>query len=235
MTDEQWGTGPDYYQLLHRIDDARPRSSSGFGPSGFHGLDCKTFRTLRGDQPVNLWTDKWAAIRGTAIHVAFAEAVQHLGPVEVPLELNGLRGNADHLPDGEDVVVDLKTTTSKKLKEIKANGPPKSHLAQINWYAAASGRSRWRLVYAPMDQGRGGWHVVEGDYDKSVVDEALAWLVKILFAVRRDEAPEPGASAFSFCRSYCEFYDKTGVNGCPSSDGPAAPQVLPELFGGSAA
>jgi hypothetical protein len=214
----------DYYQLVAAIDDARPRSSSGFGPSGFYGPECKTTRSLRGDQAVNE-VDKWAAMRGTAIHAAFAEAVQHLGPVEVPLEHEGLRGNADHLPDNEpDVVVDLKTGKWEKIAKAEKEGVSLAHLAQINWYCRAAGRTRWRIVYAPVDRGRKHWRVFEGDYDEHLVDKALGWLAGLLLTVRRGEVAEPSMTAVRFCADYCEFYDPTGKVGCRSKS-PVAPAV----------
>jgi len=226
--------GDDYYKLFAAVDNARPRSSSGFGPSGFYGPECKVTRGLRGDQAVNE-VDKWAAMRGTLIHVGFAEAVKHLGPVEVPLECDGLRGNADHLPDDEpDLVVDLKTGKWEKISKVEKEGVTLAHQAQINWYCRAAGRTRWRIVYAPVDRGRKYWRTFEGDYDEHLVDKALGWLAGQLLTVRRGEVAEPSMTAARFCSDFCEFYDPTGKAGCPSKSpvstvAPAAPFVLPTV------
>jgi hypothetical protein len=218
--------GEDYYQLLADVDAARPRSKSGFGPSGFYGPECQITRDLRGDEHVNV-TDNWAAIRGTAIHVAFAEAVQHLGPVEVPLELDGLRGNADHLPDNEpDLVVDLKTGKWEKISKVEKEGVSLSHQAQINWYCKAAGRTRWRIVYAPVDRGRAYWRTFEGEYSEELYHRSLAWLAGLLMTVRRGEVAEPSMTPGRFCKDYCQFYDPTGVAGCPSKT-PPAPVAVP--------
>lgn len=228
--------GEDYYQLLANIDAARPRSTSGFGPSGLYGIECQVTRQLRGDTPCNQ-TDNWAAIRGTAIHVAFAEATAHLGRTEVKLEHEGLRGNADLLPDDPaDLVVDLKTAKWEKIAKIEKEGVSLGHRAQINWYCAAAGRTRWQLVYAPVDRGRKYWRTFDGEYDEHLYYRSLAWLAGLLMTVRRGDVAEPSMSPARFCRDYCEFHDPTGSVGCAGKNAtPTVPVVTPFEFPGAAA
>jgi hypothetical protein len=200
------------YELLHEADEARPRSSSGFGPSGFFApCERQTVLTLLGHPKTNV-TDKWPAIRGTAIHAAYEKVrATRGGKCEVPLELDGIRGNCDWLGEENGVltVEDLKTAKMDKLAWIREHGPSRQHLAQINWYCKAAGARRWRLVYAPVDGGADDWLEVEGDLNLELVAEAIDWYHRMDALAFAGEIPEPGMDPASFCNKYCPFYGDT--------------------------
>lgn len=212
------------YELLHAADEARPRSSSGFGPSGFFApCERQTVLTLLNHPKINT-TDKWPAIRGTAIHEMYGQhRARNGGRCEVPLEMDGIRGNCDWLgeEDGVLTVEDLKTAKLDKLSWIREHGPSRQHLAQINWYCQAAGATRWRLVYAPMDGGADDWLEIEGDLDLQLVAEAVDWYRRMDGLAFAGEIPDPGMDPSSFCRRYCPFYGPETEGGCAGRTGKA--------------
>ena len=199
-------------------DAARPRSSSGFGPSGFHGCARETYHQLRADPACND-TDPWQAIVGTAIHESYTIARRAnaiAGRDNVPLVMGELVGTADWVDDFEDLVEDLKTKGDKSdIAAVRTYGPDESNLAQINWYAMAAGKPKWRLVYVPRDGKAADSYQVEGVTDPAVVERALAWLEEIKAAVAAEIPPEPEKDAATWCATYCPFY--AGL--CPGKDG----------------
>lgn len=206
------------YDLLHTADEARPRSSSGFGPSGFFApCERQTVLTLLGAPKTNP-TDKWPAIRGTALHTAYAEVrAARGGRCEVALEMDGIRGNCDWLgeEDGVLVVEDLKSAKLDKIAWVRENGPSRQHLAQINWYCQAAGATKWRLVYAPVDGGCDDWLEVEGFLDTQLVAEAIDWYHRMDAMAFAAEIPDPGMDPASFCRRYCPFFGAEDAGACP--------------------
>lgn len=203
------------YQLLHDADTQRPRSSSGFGPSGFFApCERQTVLGLLGHPQTNA-TDRWPAIRGTAIHEMYAQhRAKNGGRCEVALELDGIRGSCDWISDDKDLIEDLKTAKMAKLAWIRENGPSRQHLAQINWYCAAAGATRWRLVYAPVDGGADDWLEVDGHLDLELVAEAVDWYRRMDGLAFAGEIPEPGMDPATFCSKYCPFYGPEADGGC---------------------
>lgn len=204
------------YDLLHQADEARPRSSSGFGPSGFFApCERQTVLGIVGHEKVNQ-TDKWPAVRGTAIHALYETVrANNGGRCEVELEMDGIRGSCDWISDDGEEIEDLKTAKLDKIRWIIEHGPSRPHLAQINWYCAAAGAKRWRLVYAPVDGGCDDWLEVEGDLNPQLVAEAVDWYRRMDALAFAGELPEPGMDPASFCSRYCAFYDPAGSIGCP--------------------
>ncbi|MEX5711898.1 PD-(D/E)XK nuclease family protein [Parafrankia sp. FMc6] len=226
----------DVYSALAGTDAGRERSSSGVGPSSFFGAECQTGRTFAGHQAVNDNADKLPAILGTAIHSALEQALADQGQHEITVEYAGITGHADFLPhDPADLLVDWKTTTLKKLAYIKRDGPTKTYRAQASFYAMATGRTRVRIVYIPRDGGRKDIHTAEFDRDDALVHEAVAWYYALRARVARGDIPAPSppwaalAKARDVCARYCEFFDRTGTQGCPGPE--PAPKLPPSLGG----
>jgi len=52
-------------------------------------------------------------------------------------------------------------------------------------------------------------------YDSEMAEVGLQWIANLEQMVANGEVPEPEKDVY-FCSRYCQFYDPTGVNGCPS-------------------
>jgi hypothetical protein len=68
-----------------------------------------------------------------------------------------LRGQVDGIffhPPNKDDILDLKTITESGMKQVKRNGPRKTHVQQLHWYLGASGYRRGRLIYMNIGEKR---------------------------------------------------------------------------------
>lgn len=210
----------DPYIALKTMDDARPRSSSGPGPSSFFGPECQVGRDFAGFPAVNEHrVDKLAAMIGTAVHSALEQAYAGQGEHEVEVSYAGIVGHADFLPAAEpDVLVDWKTSKVGKVVTIKKDGPPIGHRAQVSFYARAAGRKLCRVVYLPKDGFRRDIHIAEFPRDDALVDEAVSLYYGLRARVIRGDIPAPERPADSWCRRFCSYYapgTSGGPEGCP--------------------
>lgn len=188
-------------------DDARPRSrQKTLGMSSLGGCARRAYHELRGDAPTNE-TKRLGSLLGTAFHAA-VEGVGLPGETEIFVQHGELTGHVDRFHDG--VVRDWKFTKRSSIEWIKKNGPSQQYRWQIQMYAhalCAQGDKVdgcW-IVFIPRDGDEDDCYVWEEDYDPSVAEEALAWLLMVEEAQARNEPPEP-EKAIPFCRDYCPFY-----------------------------
>jgi hypothetical protein len=206
-------------------DRARPRSSSGFGPSGL--LDCKraAYHQLNGDLRCNDDTDPWKAIVGTAIDAAYKQARLTYaidGRADVTLTLGDLSGNADFIDDFEDLVEDCKSKGEKAdIDAIRRYGPDPGDIAQITWYAVAAGKPRWRLVYVPREGKASDAYAVDGEVDQAVFRNAIDWYEQRKAEVVAQAPPEPEKDPVVWCQTYCDFYGELCPGRVISTDLPA--------------
>lgn len=194
---------PTTTELLLIWDRKKPRSQQReLGMSELGACRRRVGYRLAGIAPSNPAGSVQAAM-GSAIHQVVAEILEDLGldGVVHEKEVNafGLKGHFDRVED--DVLVDVKTTSSRWLEHIKLHGPETSHIWQVSVYAAAlklAGHNikRVRIDYLARDSGEEhNWPTLEGaPFNPRHVRDALEWLQAIqqadLDMLPRDEDPD---------------------------------------------
>lgn len=204
---------------LYENDKARDRSQQiELGASSVYGCKRQAWSILRGIAKTNFNTESLAAIIGTAVHATIAEAMKNADPfgeeflIEEGFSTPDLRGHCDLFIKSTGTVVDWKTTTKKKLPEF----PNEQQKMQVQLYGylieeAGHKVNQVCLVAIPRD----GWskdvkvHTEPYDRDKALL--GIQWIRDIQNTVY---PPAPERDKF-FCKNFCEFFDPTGVFGCP--------------------
>ena len=206
-------------EILRAKDASRARSNqTQVGPSELGGCRRKVWYRLNNQPETNENELKLAAIMGTAIHSAIEQALAHADPsgekyvVESEVEYAGIKAHVDlWIPETGDVV-DWKSVKKQNLSYF----PSQQQRWQVQVYGYLidkSGKGKVRnvnLVAIPRDGDERDIFVYSEPYDPKIAEEALNWLAAIK---ETTEAPEPEKDV-NFCKSYCKYYDETGVMGC---------------------
>jgi hypothetical protein len=159
---------------------------------------------------------------GTFIHAGIAEAIKREDPfndnflIEQEFAIDGLRGHVDLYIKDQKQVVDWKTTKVKSLRYFPSDQQKMQvqiygYLLEQNGYPV----DKVSLVAIARDGTSNDIREYTEPYDAMKALEGLEWIKNMQNAVINQEVPEPEREVF-FCRSWCGFYDPTGVNGCPS-------------------
>lgn len=203
-------------------DNQRDRSvQKEIGPSAVGDCRRKVFMQITGAPKVNE-TDSLAAIMGTFIHSGIAESIKREDPfndnflIEQGFSFNGLRGHVDLYIKDLKQVVDWKTTKVKSLRYFPS--PQQKMQVQLYGYLLENNGypvEKVSLVALARDGSFGDVRQYTEDYEPQKAAEGLEWLAEVRKMAEDNLPPEPEKDVF-FCRSYCSFYDATGVNGCPS-------------------
>jgi hypothetical protein len=206
-------TPDEVRSLLLRQRSERSRQRA-VGPSELGGCRRKVWERLQGTPVTNPDTLQMAANMGTAWH-SWIEATLDGHPrylLEQKRERDGIRGTVDCFDTERRMVVDWKT--------IKMSGVPYFPSKQQRWQVQVYG---WLLsvefevesvclVGFPRDGTELDIVTHVEPYREGLALEALEWLEDIK---GREVAPKPEKKARKFCRFYCDFYDPSGVTGCP--------------------
>jgi len=191
------------------------------GPSSVGDCKRRVFYNLTQAPKVNQ-TDKLAAIMGTFIHAGIAEAIKREDPfgdnfmIEQEFKTEGLRGHIDLYIKDRKQVVDWKTTKKKSLRYF----PSEQQRMQVQLYGYLVSENGYpvetvSLVAISRDGESEDIREHSEPYDPEMAKRGLAWIAEIQEMVSNGEVPEAEKDVY-FCRSYCDYYDATGVNGCPS-------------------
>jgi len=203
-------------------DEQRDRSQQvDIGPSSVGDCKRRVFMQITQAPKVNQ-TEKLAAIMGTFIHSGIAEAIKREDPfgdnfmIEQEFAVDGLRGHCDLYIKDAKQVVDWKTTKKKSLRYF----PSLQQRMQVQLYGYLISENGYpvenvSLVAISRDGSAEDIREHTEPYDPEIAKQGLDWIADIRQMVDNGEVPEPEKDVF-FCRSYCDFYDETGVNGCPS-------------------
>ena len=217
-------------QTLIQQDDARPRTqATGIGPSSLGGCARKVALDLLGAHKPNAQVERFASIKGTAIHEAIERAfVAHLDPEEEQTEITlpgipALRindGHADLYRKSLGRIVDWKTTLKKSLRYFP--GTHRLWQTMTYGYMARSAGLEVReveIVAIPLDGQStdiASWVL---PYDERVVEQAFDWQRGVLSRVEAiehtgdlDYLPPPDRPRHTFCAPYCPYY---GPDSCP--------------------
>jgi hypothetical protein len=203
-------------------DAQRDRSlQKDIGPSAVGDCKRRVFLNITNAPKVNQ-TDKLAAIMGTFIHAGIAEAIKREDPfndnflIEQEFAVDGLRGHVDLYIKDRKQVVDWKTTKVKSLRYF----PSLQQRLQVQLYGYLLTANGYEvetvsLVAIARDGQSEDIHEHSEPYDPKMAEEGLEWIRNLQKMAESGEVPEPEKDVY-FCRSYCDYYDATGVNGCPS-------------------
>lgn len=225
-------------------EQTSPRSKQqALGPSEL-GDECdrRIAYRIAGATPVNIWSDPWPAIVGTAVHDWLERAVnRYQGEVKNLSYLTELRvypdplvrGRSDIYKDDEGLIVDWKTTGIDGMRKLHKGIIPEGYKRQVMIYGLGHKRAGRQvrevaLVFLP----RGGWlddmFVWRAPYDEQVALDALARMYRIgdqLMAMDIENNPHryqlveatPGDSCV-----WCPFFNKeidvdiaASDKGCP--------------------
>ena len=167
-------------------------------------------------------TDSIAAIMGTFIHAGIAEAIKRDDPfgdnfmIEQEFKVEGLRGHVDLYIKDKAQIVDWKTTKVKSLRFF----PSLQQRLQVQLYGYLVSENGYpvesvSLVAIARDGGAEDIREHTEPYDPEMAKQGLDWISNLQDMAANGEIPEPEKDVY-FCRSYCDYYDETGVNGCPS-------------------
>ena len=205
------------------FNNSRARSQQvEIGVSSIGGCTRKVYYQLTGQPEINE-TEHLASLLGTFIHSGIEEAIKNQDPfgdnflIEEEVEYAGLKGHVDLYIKSEACVVDWKTSKLSNYKDF----PSLQYQYQVHIYAYLLKMSRGidvkkvAIVSLPRDGKMP--QIVEyfQDYDENLALEGIAWLEDVKNRAEKKDIPD--AEEFkSFCNLYCQFYDPTGQNGCPS-------------------
>jgi CRISPR/Cas system-associated exonuclease Cas4 (RecB family) len=205
--------------VLHEKDANKSRSKqTQVGPSEIGGCRRKVWYRLNDQPETNFQLKKLAAIMGTAIHSEIEKAIEAVDPngekywVETEVEFNGIKAHIDLFIPETGSVVDWKTVKVKNLSYF----PSAQQRWQVQVYGyllEQSGKAKVKdvnLVAIARDGDEDNVRIHTEPYDEDIALEALEWLTEVK---RMEIAPEPEKDS-NFCKSYCQYYDESGVMGC---------------------
>jgi hypothetical protein len=205
--------------VLHEKDANKSRSKqTQVGPSEIGGCRRKVWYRLNDQPETNFQLKKLAAIMGTAIHSEIEKAIEAVDPngekywVETEVEFNGIKAHIDLFIPETGSVVDWKTVKVKNLSYF----PSTQQRWQVQVYGyllEQSGKAKVKdvnLVAIARDGDEDNVRIHTEAYDEDIALTALAWLEGVKAST---ELPEPEKDS-NFCKSYCQYYDESGVMGC---------------------
>ena len=209
--------------LLLEWDRTRPRSQQReLGWSEVGGCRRRAGYRLAGTEPSNPGGSVQAVL-GTAIHDAVQQRLNETAQpgdlIEHEVVFAGIVGHLDRYEAATGDLVDVKTTSSRWLDHIKVHGPDRSHLWQVNGYAAAvirQGHPVRRVVLDYIARDTGELYRWAKAPNPVHVRDALDWLASVrsvpVDMLNRDYAPDG-----PFCQ-HCPFFDTCWDGATPGRD-----------------
>jgi hypothetical protein len=201
-------------------DNARERSQqTELGASSVYGCRRQAWMIQRQMPKTNLDTESLAAIIGTAVHATLAEAMKQADVfgddfiIEQGFQTADLKGHCDLFIKSSGTVVDWKTTTKKNMAKF----PSEQQKIQVQLYGYLVEEAGYKvntvaLVAIPRD----GWlkdvKIHEVPYDRNEALKGIQWIKDLQNTIYPPEPERPK----QFCKDFCEYYDPSGVVGCPA-------------------
>lgn len=185
----------DMIEIIKWADKQNPRSKQELlGPSEL-GTPCDRRLGYRiAEMPtVNIDTDPWAAVIGTAMHSWLDDAVklycqshQDCGWLtETPVMLDDFaKGRSDLYNQHTQTVIDHKGAGPSVMKKVRRNGPPHGYVIQLQLYGLGYEKLGYQvkkvaLVFYP----RAGWlkdvYVWVDDYKPDIAHAAMARMYEV--------------------------------------------------------
>lgn len=188
----------------------------GLSMSGLGGCQRRAAFNLLGASETDV-QDKWAAMRGTALHTYILSARKQAHPeLEVPevdgtpcgpLNLPGLPlvpGTFDEYDPRDDTLTDYKTQEPDRVHWHLRNGPDLEHAFQTVGYAIARGAKHARIVYVPTSGTFDEWVVCELDVE-AWMPRLVDWLAAVADGVESG-ADLPRGKPYDWCERFCPFF-----------------------------
>jgi len=206
---------PDLISSIFDTSQSDRSLQKAVGPSEIGGCRRKVYHRLHGADPVND-TLGAAAFMGTAIHEKIERRLAEIGDdrylIETEVEFDGLLGHVDVYDTVDREVIDWKTITLKKARWF----PSDQQWLQVQIYGLLLTENgypvdRVTLVGIPRDGNERDVLVRSMAWSRDAAMQGMEWLRE----VREFEAPPEPERPVSFCRDYCQFYDRLGLLGCP--------------------
>jgi len=205
---------PDEVRELLFRSRTRRDSQREVGPSELGGCRRKVWHRLQRTPTTNPGTERLASSIGTATHTWIEKQLDRDGRflLETAVTREGITGHVDCFDLERGMVIDWKTLKISGIPYF----PSEQYVNQVQVYgwlmSTVHEVKDVCLVGIPKDGTSRDIVTHVEPYDESKALAALNWLedVRGLEAAPRPEKPK------KFCRDYCQFYDPTGVIGCPS-------------------
>lgn len=201
-------------------DKARERSQQKeLGASSVYGCRRQAWSIMRQVEKTNHETESLAAIIGTAVHATLAEAMKEADVfgddflIEQGFSTPDLKGHCDLFIKSSGTVVDWKTTTKKNMAKF----PSEQQKMQVQLYGYLVEEAGYKvntvsLVAIPRD----GWlkdvKIHEEPYNRDEALKGIQWIRDLQNTIYPPEPERPK----QFCKDFCEYYDPSGVIGCPA-------------------
>lgn len=196
------------------------------GPSEIGGCSRQVWHRLNATPITNTETLELAAWMGTAMHADLERRVQLHDPfrerfmTEMSVTADGITGHIDLYDSWENEVVDWKTTTKSKLNSKRYPWPSDQQRTQVHLYGYLLTRKDFpvdtvTLVGFPRDGNENHLTLHSEPYDPAIAQAGIDWLRKVEAS---ENAPDP-ERPLTFCKDYCQFYDASGLIGCPGGIG----------------
>jgi CRISPR/Cas system-associated exonuclease Cas4 (RecB family) len=199
-------------------DNARERSlQTELGASSVYGCKRQAWSIIRQVPKTNHDTESLAAIIGTAVHATIAEAMKNIDVfgddflIEQGFSTPDLKGHCDLFIKSTGVVIDWKTTTKSKLSKF----PTDQQRMQVQLYGYLIEEAGHKvnivsLVGIPRDGQMKDVKVHHEPYNRDEALKGIQWIKDIQNTIYPPEPERPR----QFCKSFCEWYDETGIAGC---------------------
>lgn len=217
-------------QLIDQIwmaEATSRRSTQGhIGPSEL-GTTCdrQLAYRLAGTRKVN-HPDPLRVIFGSGLHAALQEMFARIDGgadrflIEHPVAYRGVSGTVDLYDSRRQAVIDWKSTTKGKLRDIRRRGPNEKYKIQAHTYGAALAAAGYpvravALAFVPLDGELADIHVWTAPLDVATADAAVDRLDRLRAANRPPE--DTPADPSRLC-PWCSHYrpDSTDLAiGCP--------------------
>lgn len=177
--------------------------------------------------PTNLGGDPLPAIIGTGFHLHMEKMFGALDPrrylIETPVFYGGIRGTVDLFDRRRHLLVDWKSTSKRKVGEVRRNGPTQRQKVQVQLYGAAMAAKgeqvdRIALAFVPRDGSLDDLYVWSAVPDPQVAAEAIDRVDAIANAVATESHLEKVPAFPSRLCAYCDHYlpGSTDIaRGCP--------------------
>lgn len=209
-----------------------PRSLQVTAGASEIGGNCPAQQSFRAHHvPAVNFPDPLRRLVGTGVHLALGEIFSRLDMgsgaygVEIPVTYRGIPGKLDLFIRRRATIVDFKTTTKAKIKQLQREGPPRPYVVQLNIYAAglieAGEQVRTvALCYVPLDGELSDIWVWTAPPDRALADDAIS-----SFLVNAQTKPEDAPRVPSRLCGWCAHYQPGSTDKASSCPGQTDVQV----------
>ena len=193
------------------------------GPSSLGGCKRRVWHDLKQTPKLNP-TETLSALLGTFIHAGMEEVMKRIDVFEdqflIEVELNHpeIKGHCDLFIKDLGLVVDFKSKTKSNMRYL-GKGQEQWQIQTYGWLLEQAGYEvkGVALVGIPRDGKMSDITIWQDTYKPEIALEALEWLRNLKAWAATDDAPPAPELNVSFCKSYCPYFDPSGVKGCPST------------------